>query len=205
MQAPEYEDSVFINCPFDKKYQPLLKAIVYAVYRCGFYPRTAMDEDDGTDSRLHKIMRIISLCKYGIHDISRIQLTASKFPRFNMPYELGLFFGAKYYGTAKQRSKQTLVFEKDKFSYQKFISDLNGIDTKAHKDNPLEAIIKVRDWLKTNSKRDSIPGSALISKEYKEFLRKLPVIVKKADLNLGNLQMVDYTIIVEKFISDKLK
>jgi len=30
---------------------------------------------------------------------------------------------------------KTLVFEKDKFSYQKFISDLIGIDTKAHTDN----------------------------------------------------------------------
>ncbi|PVD50210.1 hypothetical protein DC498_21020 [Terrimonas sp.] len=205
MQSPKYEDSVFINCPFDKKYQPILHAIIYSVYRCGFYPRTATEEDDGTDSRLHKIMRIIRFCKYGIHDISRIQLTANKFPRFNMPYELGLFFGAKYYGVGEQRKKQTLVFEKDKFSYQKFISDLNGIDTKAHEDNPHEVILKVRDWLKTNSRRPSIPGSALISKEYKEFLKELPVIVKRMNLNPRSLLMTDYTIIVEEFIADKLR
>lgn len=205
MQVPKYDDSVFINCPFDKQYQPILQAIIYSVYRCGFYPRTAMEEDDGLENRLHKIMRIIRLCKYGIHDISRIQLSPNKFPRFNMPYELGLFFGAKYYGTGLQKLKQTLVFEKDKFSYQHFISDLNGIDTKAHGNNPHAVIVKVRDWLKTNSKRTIIPGSALISEEYKEFLRKLPVIVERMNLDVRNLPMVDYTIIVEEFIADKLK
>lgn len=205
MEAPNYENSVFINCPFDKKYQPILQAIIYSVYRCGFFPCTALEEDNALESRLHKIIRLIRRCKYGIHDISRIQLTNNKFPRFNMPYELGLFFGAKYYGSGIQRRKQTLVFEKDKFSYQKFISDLNGIDTKAHGGNPHEVIISIRDWLKTNSKRALIPGSTLISKEYKEFLTELPIIVKRMNLNPGNLQMVDYTIIVEEFIADKLR
>lgn len=205
MQTPKYEDSVFINCPFDKKYQPILQAIIYAVYRCGFYPRTALEVDDGLESRLYKIMRLIRLCKYGIHDISRIQLSAKKFPRFNMPYELGLFFGAKYYGTANQKKKQSLIFEKIPFSYQRFISDLNGIDTKAHQNNPHEAIVQVRDWLKTNSKRAAIPGSVLISKEYKQFLKELPIIIRRMNLDPRNLQMVDYTIIVEEFIGEKLK
>ena len=122
-----------------------------------------------------------------------------------MPYELGLFFGAKYYGTGDQKKKQTLVFEKIQFSYQRFISDLNGIDTKAHRNNPNEAIVQVRDWLKTNSKRAAIPGSTLISKEYRQFLKELPIIIKRMNLNSMNLQMVDYTIIVEEFIAEKLK
>lgn len=117
-----------------------------------------MEDDDGSVNRLAKIMRIIGLCKYGIHDISRIQLSDKKYPRFNMPYELGLFFGAKNYGTGNQKKKQSLVFEKDKFSYQKFISDLNGIDPKAHGDKPETVIVKVRDWLMTNPRRTKIPG-----------------------------------------------
>lgn len=163
-----------------------------------------MDEDDGSDSRLHKIMRIIALCKYGIHDISRIQLNANKFPRFNTPYELGLFFGAKYFGTRNQKKKQTLVFEKEKFSYQQYISDLNGIDTKAHNDDPHTVIVKVRDWLMTSSKRDGIPGPRLITKEYNEFLRALPIVVASMNLNPKDLQMVDYTIIVERFVSKNI-
>ena len=34
-----YEISVFINCPFDNKYRPILRAIVFAIYDSGFIPR----------------------------------------------------------------------------------------------------------------------------------------------------------------------
>lgn len=85
MSSPNYNDSVFINCPFDDDYKPILRAIVFAVYRCGFYPQTALDEDDGTDLRLLKIIRKMKNCRYGIHDLSRIELNKANFPRFNMP------------------------------------------------------------------------------------------------------------------------
>jgi hypothetical protein len=31
-----YEDSVFLNVPFDKKYSRLFDALVFAVHDCGF-------------------------------------------------------------------------------------------------------------------------------------------------------------------------
>ena len=70
--------------------------------------------------------------KYGIHDISRTELNSSGFPRFNMQFELGTFFGAKRFGYKNQKSKNALIFEKTKFTYQNYMSNLNGIDTKAH-------------------------------------------------------------------------
>jgi hypothetical protein len=102
MARPGYNDSVFINCPFDDDYKPILRAIVYAIYRCGFFLQSALDEDDGTDIRLHKIFRKMRDCRYGIHDLSRIELNAVDLPRFNMPFELGVFFGAKHFGDALQ-------------------------------------------------------------------------------------------------------
>jgi len=34
-----------------------------------------------------------------------------------------------------------------KYTYQQYISDLNGIDTKAHGDDPLDVIRQIRtDW-----------------------------------------------------------
>jgi hypothetical protein len=98
-----YNDSVFINCPFDAEYNSLLHAIIYAVYRCGFFPKTALDEDDGTANRLEKIIRIIKGCRYGIHDLSRIEVNIAGYPRFNMPFELGIFFGARYLGEESQK------------------------------------------------------------------------------------------------------
>lgn len=89
-----YNDSVFINCPFDDEYMPLLQSVVFSVYRCGFLPVCALADEDGSDSRLDKIVRYIEGCRYSIHDISRTELT-NNFPRFNMPFELGIFFGAK--------------------------------------------------------------------------------------------------------------
>ena len=52
-----YNESVFINCPFDRQYDRMLKAIIYTVFRCGFYPVTAMDEDDASEQRLDKIIQ----------------------------------------------------------------------------------------------------------------------------------------------------
>jgi hypothetical protein len=109
MFKPTFNDSVFINCPFDDDYKPILRAIVYAIYRCGFFPQTALDEDDGTELRLLKIIRKMKGCRYGIHDLSRIELNNANFPRFNMPFELGIFFGAKYFGGNPQNGKNALI------------------------------------------------------------------------------------------------
>lgn len=59
MALANYKDSVFINCPFDKEYIPLLYAIIFTVYRCGFFPVCALAEDDASDNRLDKILRSI--------------------------------------------------------------------------------------------------------------------------------------------------
>lgn len=67
----KYADSVFVNCPFDAAYEPIRNAIVFAVFDCGFVPRSALDFDDGGDVRFEKIMRLIEESKYGVHDISR--------------------------------------------------------------------------------------------------------------------------------------
>ena len=84
-ESPGYNENVFVNCPFDDEFIPLLHAIIYTIYCCGFVPKSALAEDDGTDLRLDKIIRCINNSKYGIHDISRTELNNSNFPRFNMP------------------------------------------------------------------------------------------------------------------------
>ena len=92
MKSRHYNDNVFINCPFDPAYKPLFDATVFAVHDCGFIPRCALEEEDASQVRIEKIYEIIADCRYGIHDISRIELDEpSGFPRFNMPLELGIF------------------------------------------------------------------------------------------------------------------
>jgi len=62
-----YNDNVFINCPFDDDYKELQNAMVFAIYDCGFVPRCALEENDAGDVRFDKIRRLIELSRYGIH------------------------------------------------------------------------------------------------------------------------------------------
>lgn len=199
-----YSDRVFINCPFDKEYTPILNAIVFTIYRCGFFPQTALTEDDASDFRLDKIVRFIEGCNYGVHDISRTESNENGFPRFNMPFELGLFFGAKRFGGNEQKTKIALVFEKDKYSYLQCISDLNGIDTKAHNNDPAIAIKKVRDWLSTASKMTTLPGHRTIENEYIQFQGKLAKITRKTGLEPDDMPFSDFCKIVENWMHEHL-
>lgn len=89
MSMLNYSNNVFINCPFDGDYDEIFKAMVFTVFDCGFIPRCAMEYDDGSQVRIEKIYRLISECKFGIHDISRTELDdGNGLPRFNMPLEL---------------------------------------------------------------------------------------------------------------------
>ena len=204
LPAPVYNNYVFVNCPFDAEYAPMLNAIVYTIYRCGFFPQTALNEDDATENRLDKIIRCIGDCRYGIHDISRTELNKAGLPRFNMPFELGIFFGAKKLGVHKQRSKSGMVFERKKYACQQFISDLNGIDTKAHLNQPSTAMEHTRNWLRTASKRSTIPGAEQIKTEYINFKKKLPSVAVRLGLNPDNIFFNDYCLMVEEHIKERI-
>lgn len=123
-----YEDNVFINCPFDPKYKPIFDAIVFAIHDAGFVPRCGLEAIDSGPTRLAKLLEIINNCKYGIHDISRTEVGTSKLPRFNMPFECGLFWGCREYGAGKQRDKRILVLDKDAYRYRASLSDIAGQD-----------------------------------------------------------------------------
>lgn len=124
-------DDVFINCPFDPDFTEVFRALVFCIYACQFRPRSAFELDDCGQLRLEKLYGLIEQCRYGIHDLSRTELdAANKLPRFNMPLELGLFLGAKRYGNAGQRLKRALILDIERRRYQKFISDLAGMDIK---------------------------------------------------------------------------
>jgi len=206
---PDYNDSVFINCPFDDGYKTLFRAIIFTVYRCGFYPLSALSEDDGTDNRLAKIERLIESCKYGIHDISKTESNTEGLPRFNMPFELGVFFGAKRFGMGEQKNKVGIIFDIERYRYLKFISDINGVDIRPHDGKYNATIIHIRNWLKTASRRVTILGPNIIVDEYEDFLKNLPAIVAKLGFDIDHVTFNDYCSIVEEaikqIIADKHK
>ncbi len=126
-----FEKNVFINCPFDNEYFPILRSILFTLVYLGYKPKISETADSGS-TRIVKIKDLIRQSKYSIHDISRIELNPSHLPRFNMPLECGIDFGAKLLGPSKLRDKSFLILEKERYRYQEFMSDISGNDIRAH-------------------------------------------------------------------------
>ncbi len=201
MAKDSYNQSVFINCPFDDKFKPLFRAAVFTVLRCGYTPRSAQELEDSSEARLNKIFRIIEECRYGIHDLSRVELD-DDLPRFNMPFELGLFFGAKHYGNEEQGRKSCLIFERKAHSYERFISDIKGQDVATHENKPKELIRSIRKWLSTNEGSGPLPGGAALWREYGKFKKWLPNKYRELHLKDRELTWGDYVNLVYEWAED---
>ena len=196
-----YEDNVFINCPSDEAYRPLFYAIVFAVFDCGFIASSALEEPYSAENRFAKIKKIISKCKYGIHDISRTEVDRETgLPRFNMPLELGLFLGAMSFGQRHQKEKKCLILDAEPYRYQQFISDLAGQDIAHHHNDSTKAITCVRDWLSTASKRGNIPSGSFIFNHYVDFQAKLPTFCRDLKLDPNEITFLDYANLVTEWL-----
>jgi len=199
-----YSRSVFINCPFSSDYQPIFRAICFAVYACTFRPRCALEITDSSETRLSKIQDIIRGCQYGIHDISFMALDSkSKLPRLNMSFELGLFLASKSFGSGKQKRKNALILDDSSYRYQKALSDISGQDIALHKGSPKKAICEVRDWLDTcQSRTYSLPGGEHIHAEFKKFSKQLPSASAAIKLNANRLTFSDICRAIESWLKD---
>lgn len=62
MEHPDYHLNVFVNCPFDDEYTPLMQAVIFAIHDCGFIARSALESDNAAVARLTKIQDIIRAC-----------------------------------------------------------------------------------------------------------------------------------------------
>jgi hypothetical protein len=189
---------VFVNCPFDQRYKPLFNAIVFAVKGLGFAVRCALEASDAGEFRLEKINRIIEQCQFGIHDISSVAIDrATGLPRFNMPFELGLFLGCKRFGGKPQRPKVCLVLDRKPFRYRNSLSDIAGQDVQAHHGDPERAVRHVRDWLVQASRRKRLPGGQDLVRRRREFLRDLPSLCRQLHRNAKQLTFLDMSEMIE--------
>lgn len=193
----DYDRSVFINCPFDEEYRSLFRAILFTVQDAGFIARCALETIDGGEVRLTKILGIIAACRFGIHDISRTDLdTTNNLPRFNMPFELGLDLGARAFGRTHHAEKVQLILDRDRYRFQKYLSDIAGQDIAAHGDDPAKVSHKVRDWLRSASKNTSIPGPEKILERLKQFEADLPALCTRIGTSPTTISFAELTTLV---------
>ena len=124
-------DEVFLNIPYDKKFERLFLAYIAGISASGMGPRATLEITDSS-RRLEKILKLTRSCDYSVHDLSRVQLDRAKprVPRFNMPFELGLCVA-----DANRRAGQKqnwFVFEAVANRMDKSLSDLKGTDPRIH-------------------------------------------------------------------------
>lgn len=125
-------EDVFLNIPYDNKFENLCLAYVSGVSAFGLNPRATL-EIPGSMRRLDRIFHLIQSCAYSVHDLSRVELdrTRPRTPRFNMPFELGMCVAWAATGGGKH---EWFVFESMDRRLAKSLSDLNGTDPNIHRE-----------------------------------------------------------------------
>jgi hypothetical protein len=167
-----FERNVFVNCPFDEAFFPLLRPLLFTIIFLGFKPRIALEASDAGQGRLDKILTLVRESKFGIHDLSRCEAAkAGELYRLNMPFELGLDFGCRTYGRGQLREKKSLVLESQLFRYKAALSDLSGADIEAHQDDPYKVVAAIRNWLR-NVAVANAAGAAKIWSAFNDFMAK---------------------------------
>lgn len=167
--TPPFERSVFVNCPFDDEFAPLLQAMAFCITDLDFFPRIAPENANNAANRLDRIIELIRSSRYGIHDLSRCKSSAAgEYARLNMPFELGLDHGCARFGPAPLFDKSILILEHDRYDYQKGLSDIAGWDIQAHGGQFVAIIRIVRNWLVHHAGASNI-GAAKIRGDYAAF------------------------------------
>ena len=117
---------VFLNIPYDDKFQNLCLAYICGISALGFVPRATL-EIPGGSRRLDRIFRLIRNCPFSVHDLSRVEPDKKRpaTPRFNMPFELGLCVAWERIG---KKRHTWFVYERKERRLAKSLSDLTGTD-----------------------------------------------------------------------------
>lgn len=167
---------VFLNIPYDKKFERLFIAYVAGLSAFGLVPRATMEIPDSS-RRLDKILNLIQDCRYSIHDLSRVQLDRAKprTPRFNMPFELGLTVAVRK--RRRNRTEDWYVFESMAYRLEKSLNDLNGTDPKIHNGRVSGVLGELCQIFRRRGRQPTVQQMTRI---YREVRRKQAVILQES-------------------------
>jgi hypothetical protein len=133
---------VFLNLAFDPRREYLYLALITGVVGVGLNPRCVV-ELPANAVRLERLRQLIASCRYSIHDMSAVEVTARPFrvPRFNMPFELGLAIGIQL----ESHAHECRVMEAVRHRVDQSLSDLRGFDAYIHGGTPEGVLDAVRN------------------------------------------------------------
>jgi hypothetical protein len=173
-QKPAAE--VFLNIPYDQKFERLFLAFISGISAFGLVPRATL-EITTSSRRLDRILSLIRDCQYSIHDLSRVELDgrAPRTPRFNMPFELGL--SVAHQKTLGGKKHEWFVCESRNFRLSKSLSDLNGTDPFIHDGTIVGLFRELCNMFRRPGRQPSVQQMWSI---YWELRRNLPVLLRQA-------------------------
>ena len=170
-------NAVFLNVPYDEEFRSLYIAYIVGLFQLGLVPHLA-SEIPGGDRRLNRIIQLIQGCRYSIHDLSRVEVSAapSATPRFNMPLELGMTITWQILNPDQHA---WFVCESENRRIQRSASDLNGTDPYIH-DGTVEGVFRE---LRNAFRRDGSPSVPRMLNVYRLVDSRLDSIFKENGTN----------------------
>jgi hypothetical protein len=202
----DFDKNVFINCPFDDDYRQILLGIIFTILYFGYKPRLSTERADSAETRIQKILGLIEESKFGIHDLSRIVSSGKdEHYRMNMPFELGIDYGCQKLKGGKWSQKKILILEKERYRFQKAISDLSGSDIKNHDDKVDKAIVAVRDWFITEEIKRGASGNKIWD-DFNDFQAYLydEVVENDGHKSVDNVQISEVVHHMETWFDKKI-
>ncbi|MDX1914841.1 MAG: hypothetical protein SFU55_04585 [Methylophilus sp.] len=199
--------NVFLNCPFDDDYRQLLLSAIFTIKHLGYIPRLSLERANSAETRIDKIVGLIVESKFGIHDLSRMVSEAeSEHYRMNMPFELGIDYGCKRLKEGAWSTKQILILEKERYRYQKALSDLSGSDIKNHDDEPLKIVKVIRDWFVATEELHDAPSGNLIWARYNEFQAYLfdELVEKNGHQSVDDVQIAEINQYMNRWVKENI-
>jgi hypothetical protein len=166
---------VFLNIPYDEKFEKLYLAYIAGVSAFGLIPRATL-ELRASIRRLDRILALMKACPFALHDLSRVELdrTPPCTPRFNMPFELGLSVAWDKFGS---RPHAWFVFEAKEFRLAKSLSDISGTDIYVH-NGRIDGVF--RELCNAFVRRDQQPSVQQMWRIYRDLRKSLPKILRTA-------------------------
>lgn len=194
------ENAIFINCPFDDEYLPLLRALLFVSRFYGLDVKIASTDLDSKSNRLARIISLMRESKYSVHDLSKMKsVKEDEYYRMNMPFELGLDYGIG------GNEKVFLIFENEPYKLKIALSDINGWDVRPHLDNPEKLIMEFRKWIVVNRELSKTLKSYSYSDiwyKYNDFYGSFSDFMTIHNLKDEEISVTEYLEYIDSFLKD---
>jgi len=172
----KHSPEVFLNIPYDTKFERLFLAFIAGTSALGLNPRATLEITTSV-RRLERVLDLIRQCEYSVHDLSRVEIDRAvpRTPRFNMPFELGLSVAMERSGKNERRG--WFVCESRSYRLSKSLSDLNGTDPFIH-DGTIEGVFReLGNMFRRPGKQPTVQQMRLI---YRKLRKNLAAILQQA-------------------------